>query len=391
MKSTNNYMTQNFEYEAEVEATNLTDEQLSAFYTELEKIPSHRSPISGDTAVLCFQFMEDTGCRVNETIHVKKKDINFQTRVIIVTQPKSEVKCKCSKWKNKNEYSTVKVLAYADKNCQKCYGKGKYKKPQKTTFTPRLYERLKEYCDTLNDDDYLFPISRQSLWKWGKKAGSVAGINIFQEKDVKKIEGIFLHLFRALCSLRMTRDAKDDPYQQQLVSCKLRHSIQYVTDRYTKQGINYLINWEKKTYGLFSMIPDKSGIYYLYEKGKLLYIGKAKTLKFRIQEHKTANKSVLSYIDFIRNNTIDDILRSQNMLTMTIYALSETQRIDLIFNRVTDIKFDVLDYDMIDEVEKNLIHEYKPPFNHETKQFDDIDLVLEKLDKIRSIQLKETL
>ena len=74
-------------------------------------------------------------------------------------------------------------------------------------------------------------------------------IYIFQIKKIKEIEGVFLHLFRAMCSLRITRDAKDDPYQQQLVSYKLRHSVQYVTDRYNQIDINYLLGWEEKVYG----------------------------------------------------------------------------------------------------------------------------------------------
>ena len=96
-------------------------------------------------------------------------------------------------------------------------------------------------------DELLFPTTRQSFWNWGKAAGRMAEINIFQQKDERLIEGIFLHLFRALCSKRITRDSKEDPYNDQLVQCKLRHGIT-VTDRYTKVDINYLINWERKFY-----------------------------------------------------------------------------------------------------------------------------------------------
>lgn len=237
-----------YEFQALKEASNLTLTEINNFLDEVEKIPSHKSPISGKTTRLAFKFMEDVGSRVNETIHIRKQDIDFSTRVVTIIMPKSEKHCKCSRWKNKDEYSQAKILEYADPLCSICHGKGKWKKPQTTTFTPRLRQELYEYCSSLqNPEELLFPVSRQSLWKWGKQAGINAKIMIFQQKDEKKIEGIFLHLFRALCSLRTTRDSKDDLFQNQLIDRKMRHSIN-LRDRYNKVDINYLINWEEKTY-----------------------------------------------------------------------------------------------------------------------------------------------
>ena len=235
--------------EALKEANNLTEEEIQRFLEEIEKIPSFKSNLKGKDVRLCFQFMEDTGCRVNETINIKKQDIDFGTRILTVMFPKSEKTCDCSTWRYNDSYSRKKTLEHADPNCKTCHGKGKWKKPQRTTITPRLIDKVKAYCDGLKDDEVLFPVSRQSLWKWSKKAGEKAKIRIFQQKDTIKIEGIFLHLFRALCSKRTLKDAQNDPFRDQLVACKLRHSFASVTDRYTKIDINYLWNWEKKTYG----------------------------------------------------------------------------------------------------------------------------------------------
>lgn len=237
------------EDQAMVEATNLTEEQYQNFLSQMEKEPTHRSPINGKIARLAFEFMEDTGCRVTETINVRKEDIDFRTRILTVTRPKSEKRCKCSRWKNRDEHSTRKVLEYADPNCDKCQGKGKWKKPQRTTITPRLYWKLKDYVDFLKPGERLFPVSRVSLWSWGKDAGNRVNINIFQQKDERLIEGVFLHLFRALCSLRTTRDSKDDEFHDQLIDCKMRHAYEKVGDRYNRVDINYLINWESKVYG----------------------------------------------------------------------------------------------------------------------------------------------
>lgn len=238
------------EKQALVEANNLSDLQLNSFYNEVSRLPSFRSPIPAKDAAMSYKFMEDSGCRVTETIHVRKQDINFNTRILTVTHPKSETTCDCSVWKYRDLVSRVRVLDSSDPNCPKCHGKGKWKKPQKTTITPRFLFELRQYCEPLKDDQLLFPIHRKTLWQWGKKAGYLAGINIFQQKEEKLIEGIFLHLFRALCSKRTLRDAKADPYKDQIVACKLRHSYQTVTDRYTKIDINYLWSWEERTYNL---------------------------------------------------------------------------------------------------------------------------------------------
>lgn len=228
-----------------VEATELTIEQYAKFLDEIEKIPTNKAPISGQVTRLCFEFMEDTGCRVTETTYVKKKDLNFNSRILTVTHPKVDTRCKCSRWKNKNEYSRIKILDYADPNCDRCHGMGKYKKPQRTTFTPRIVRRLVSYCSELKDDDYLFPVSRQRLWKWSKKAGRQANINIFQQKKERYIEGIFTYLMRSLCTRRMKKDGAD----RELRMLKLRHSFSKdVHDVYEVPDINALLNWEARTY-----------------------------------------------------------------------------------------------------------------------------------------------
>lgn len=237
-----------YEGRALIEANNLTEQQLDSFYFEVNKIPSLRAPLDGKDTVLSFKFMEDTGCRVNEMIHIKKKDINLRTRILTITEPKVSALCDCASWRYKDLYSRIRVIDHADKDCKKCNGLGRWKEPQKTTITPRLIDSIKSYSESKKDEDLLFPIHRATLWKWGKKAGEKANINIFQVKKSKEIDGIFLHLFRALCSKRMIRDAKNDDYKDQLVACKLRHSFGTVTDRYTKIDINYLWNWEESIY-----------------------------------------------------------------------------------------------------------------------------------------------
>jgi len=238
----------NFEELAMQEANELTDEQFAKFLFYVEQQPAKRAPIDGHAARLAYEFMEDSGLRVTEMLHVRKKDIDFRTRKVSVVYPKTEEKCKCSRWKYQNQYTRRRVLEYADHKCVQCHGKGKYKKTQYTTITPRLWHRLYEFCSTKQDDELLWPTTRQSIWNWGKAAGDKAGIKIFQQKDRIEIEGIFPHLFRALCAKRTIALAANDKYKDAIVACKMRHSYHVVTDRYTKITINYLISWENRIY-----------------------------------------------------------------------------------------------------------------------------------------------
>lgn len=233
-----------------VESTILSPKQFQRFLEEVEETPSITAPISGPAARLLFEFMEDTGCRINETLHIKKQDIDFDTGILTVTNPKTETRCKCSRWEYADLRSRKMKLVEVKKNCKICQGRGKWKKPQRTTITPRIKPKLKEYVKNLKQDDLLWPVSRVSVWKWGKIAGFNAGIDIFQQKKEKLIKGIFLHLFRSQCSLRMTRDLANNPYKDDLITCKLRHSLNnfIMKDRYTKVDINLLISWERKFY-----------------------------------------------------------------------------------------------------------------------------------------------
>ena len=232
-----------------INAVTISPEQLESFYQEIEKIPSSRVPIDGKAARLAYEFMEDTGLRVTELIHVKVKDINLTNRILTVTMPKVSRRCKCSRWKNKNEYSQAKVLEYADPLCSVCHGRGRWKKPQRTTISPRIWNKVTDYISKLGQEDRLFPVSRNALWEWAEKAGRKAGLNISIIKKDKTITNMFNHFFRALCTIRMKRDAKNDDFKDELIMCKRRDTYDTHVDRYTEIDINYLLAWEEKTYG----------------------------------------------------------------------------------------------------------------------------------------------
>ena len=95
-------------------------------------------------------------------------------------------------------------------------------------------------------------------------------------------------------------------------------------------------------------IPDTSGLYYFLENGKLLYVGKAKKLKWRIQEQRKANEYTSQFINFLHtkifpileNNDIQTLLKHQKKIDFCIMIISGQQRIDLAFHRVTRIEIE---------------------------------------------------
>lgn len=231
-----------------VNPVNISPEQLEAFYQEVEKIPTARAPINGKVARLAYEFMEDTGLRVTELTYVKVQDID-STGILTVTRPKVSQRCKCSRWKNKNEYSNAKVLDYADPLCPDCHGRGRWKKPQITTITPRLWQKVMDHTKDRGQEERLFPISRKTLFEWARSAGIKAGLKVKIIKKDKTMNNMFNHFFRALCTTRMKRDAKNEEFRNELIMCKRRDTYETHVDRYTEIGISELQAWEAKVYG----------------------------------------------------------------------------------------------------------------------------------------------
>lgn len=236
------------ENEPSINAVSILPGQLEIFYQEVENRPSAKAPIDGKAARLAYEFMEDTGLRVTELIHVRVKDISIKTRILTVIMPKVSTKCKCSKWKNKNEYGNAKVLAYADPLCPECHGKGRWKKPQRTTITPRIWKRVTDYISGKGQDERLFPVSRNTMYEWARDSGNKAGLNVSVVKKNKQIDNMYNHFFRALCTIRMKRDAKGNEFMNELIMCKRRDTYDTHVDRYTEIDINYLLSWEEKIY-----------------------------------------------------------------------------------------------------------------------------------------------
>jgi len=121
-------------------------------------------------------------------------------------------------------------------------------KNQKTSVPIPIHQELKnafEVCPT----EKLFDITRQTVWNYGKKAGKLANLDIFEFQDYREIKGVWTHLFRKSYAKMMYNEGA----KVALIDVKLRHthkspSMADSTFTYIKPDINALIEWENKHY-----------------------------------------------------------------------------------------------------------------------------------------------
>ena len=224
----------------ETQSTNfLSAESFEKFLQSLSKIKSfdkypNRAPLNPEQLSILFRVMYGCGLRVSEAVSLKVKDLDLENRILVITSAKTGFK-KCKNCKTQG--------------CEKCNFKGKIRKSQYTTILPNdvslLEKYIKKYC--LNDDSLLFNnVSRQIIWSYGKQAGNLAGLKIYEMQDERSIKGIWTHLFRKSRAKQMLLDGASI----ELVKLKLRHSMNDATWRYTRPDINALLSWETKTYPL---------------------------------------------------------------------------------------------------------------------------------------------
>ena len=99
-------------------------------------------------------------------------------------------------------------------------------------------------------------------------------------------------------------------------------------------------------------LPEKPGVYYfLNQKGKVIYIGKAKNLKKRVISHFNGNSELKKYRKFL--DTVDDINYQVcgNELIALLYECLEIKRLVPEFNRAQ--KFSRLNYGIYQYEDRN--------------------------------------
>lgn len=113
-------------------------------------------------------------------------------------------------------------------------------------------------------------------------------------------------------------------------------------------------------------LPQKPGIYFLYESEDLLYVGKSKNIKTRIKAHISTNKNITNKV--------------------------EPSHIDYVFHRVTQIEFYEYPEEDLPWIELFFICKLRPILNYETRQsYDKLDQFIQaKENRIRDFAIEKT-
>jgi len=169
-------------------------------------------PMKADEFVRLFRLLYGSGLRVSEALNLKKKDLDLNHRLLIIS-------------KAKTGYN------------------------QRTTILPYDVPMLEKQTETLSKDDYLFKANRHIVWQYGKDAGNLAGLNIGEIQGKKTIDGVWNHLMRKSCSKRM----RELGASKELAMVKLRHVNKDSHDAYDRPDLNALLSFEDKHFGEFKI------------------------------------------------------------------------------------------------------------------------------------------
>lgn len=157
-----------------------------------------------------FYFEErmgyDSGLRVTERINLIPADFDLDHRILTIRNPKS----------NKGGV-------------------------QKTTILPYDVKPFERFISKFSENERMFPVTRSTIWRYAKNAGRLGGLNIFEAKDEKTINGIWTHLLRSSCAKMYINAGASES----LVARKLRHSASNVTQRYTKVDLQAVLDFDE--------------------------------------------------------------------------------------------------------------------------------------------------
>jgi len=177
----------------------LTKEQYLKFIDTIPKLemyhridPIKKPKLAPHELQLMFKVIYEGAFRVSEVIHLTKDDILQNDRVIKLESTKGN-----KKRGGKREFGTI---------------------------TDKTFDELVQYAD--NKKGALFPLTRQTVWKYAKCIGDLAGIQLIHEnKDTKNMT---IHTLRHSRAVHYV-DAKQ-PIN--VVQKKLRHKSLQPTTTY---------------------------------------------------------------------------------------------------------------------------------------------------------------
>ncbi len=121
-------------------------------------------------------------------------------------------------------------------------------------------------------------------------------------------------------------------------------------------------------------IPLTSGLYYLYDASDtLMYVGRAKSLRSRIQEHRDINSWVLkmglSWEEYQKESSEENrssLHEKAKQISYDFFSKPVPLVIDIMFDRVQTIEIEEMSFEGSQTKEIERILDWQPLYNHET-------------------------
>lgn len=113
-----------------------------------------------------FEFLINTGCRINEARHIRLKDFDFDRNNVRI-------------WKTKT----------------KAKKKEKFGKPRTISISSSYCKEVRKYYKDKKEDEYLYPVTAQAVWQMTRRTLKKAGIKDwynFGLHNIRKTHGMWL-------------------------------------------------------------------------------------------------------------------------------------------------------------------------------------------------------
>ncbi len=196
----------------------LDDNKIRQF---LDEIPTIKTRIMTHKQIrLMFETLLYGAMRISEVLQIKPSSlVNGKIKLKITKGGKK--RCECSKW----SFMPTRLL-FAQVNCQKCKGLGKYRIDVFAWVLPEIYDELQQFASTIKNDDLLFPISRVRAWQY---ANSILDCRTHT----------FRHSFITMMLEKEKFDIRD-------IMQKARHKSLQTTTTYIQKNVDYTMIKEIK-------------------------------------------------------------------------------------------------------------------------------------------------
>jgi len=119
-----------------------------------------------ESKIPLLNFMFNTGCRIDEALHIRPCDFDFERNNVRL-------------WKTKTKAKKGET----------------HGKPRTISLSSKFTKRMKSYCNNFNDENYIFKGSIQSTNQLMKRILSKAGIKDwynFSSHNIRKTHGMYL-------------------------------------------------------------------------------------------------------------------------------------------------------------------------------------------------------